>query len=145
MTIPDSLSIGGAFLGILAIICFSETDQVYNHLFQSLMALVIASGTLFWVAILAELLLKKEALGLGDIIFAGTLGIFIGPKLALYPFFGACFLAFVWIIIYSLLAKFLKKENPYKLGKALPFAPWMCLAVALYFFFHRTPFFWLNL
>ncbi|MDR3317621.1 MAG: prepilin peptidase, partial [Puniceicoccales bacterium] len=65
MMIPDRCTIGGAVLGILGSIFlahFSKGNYIFSSL-ASLKGMLLGSSVLLWIAIFAELVLNKEAVG----------------------------------------------------------------------------------
>jgi leader peptidase (prepilin peptidase)/N-methyltransferase len=123
MNIPDRCSVGGAILGILgnrgsvggAILCIlgnrcsvvaSEKRSIGTffkrklHFFGgtcSLQGMLLGSSALLWIAIFAELILSKEAIGFGDVKLMGCIGAFLGTKAATFSIFGGTCLGMVTI------------------------------------------------
>jgi leader peptidase (prepilin peptidase)/N-methyltransferase len=56
-----------------------------------------------WIALLAEIVLKKEAMGFGDVKLMGSIGAFCGWKGAVFSIFGGAVLGIVafgvWMIV----------------------------------------------
>ena len=101
LMIPDGLTLGGAVAGVLLSLALPGLQGVAAD-FVPLAALraglasglgvLIGSGLVLWVSLLAEAVLKKEAMGFGDVKFLGALGAFIGWKGAVFAFFGGAVL-----------------------------------------------------
>ncbi len=98
MEIPDRFSIGGFLIGLfLAILVPSmhgaggsgimAVDSM-RSLIIALQGAFIGSGLILWVALVAELVLKKEAMGFGDVKLMGAIGAFCGWQGAVFALFG---------------------------------------------------------
>ncbi|RUM76012.1 MAG: prepilin peptidase [Sulfurovum sp.] len=103
MAVPDSLN-----LLALAI------ATVGPHALDSIQYALMAAGGLTLLRYYLSYFLKREAMGEGDIIVAGTMGALLGFPLFFYALFLSAFLA----IIPSLVAK----------DKAVPFVPFLAMA-----------------
>jgi len=103
MAVPDSLN-----LLALAI------ATVGPHALDSIQYALMAAGGLTLLRYYHSYFLKREAMGEGDIIVAGTMGALLGFPLFFYALFLSAFLA----IIPSLVAK----------DKAVPFVPFLAMA-----------------
>lgn len=108
LIIPDSLTIGGALLGVAlslalpAIHGFSSEfwiADVLRSLVASLQGLLIGSAVVLWIAILAEALLRKEAMGFGDVKLVGAIGAFCGWQGAVFSIFGGAVIGSLWVAI----------------------------------------------
>ncbi|MGE9295694.1 MAG: prepilin peptidase [Puniceicoccales bacterium] len=84
---------------------------------------VVGAGVILWVAMLAETLLRKEAMGFGDVLLMGCIGAFIGWKGAIFAIFGGALLGtFVVIPIMILQKLFGLKMSVGKTTKSAPAA-----------------------
>lgn len=111
MEIPDRFSIGGFLIGIglsLAIpsLHLSDPSGVYavdamRGLFVGLQGAFIGSGLILWVALVAEVVLRKEAMGFGDVKLMGAIGAFCGWEGAVFSLFGGALLGTVFIIPFA--------------------------------------------
>lgn len=120
--IPDSLNAALAILGIAA--CFLMTDAPW---WERLVG-GIGGFALFWgIAIVFGALLKKEALGGGDVKLAGAGGLLLGYKLLSLGIFIASVLACLWLTIRKILRKPQADE--------FPFAPFLTAGFVLSLFF----------
>lgn len=120
--IPDVISLPGIIVGFFcsfAIPWLSWSD--------SLLGILLGGGSLWLVAVLYELLTKKEGMGGGDIKLLGMLGAFLGWK-AILP------IIFVSSLIGSLIGVplMLVKKADSKL--AIPFGPFLALGALIYLF-----------
>lgn len=157
MIIPDGLTIGGGVVGIgLSLLLPGLHDQAHDfHFLASLRAgldatlgLLVGSGLVLWIALVAEALLKKEAMGFGDVKFLGALGAFVGWQGAVFAMFGGAIIGCVWFAIALLWQKFsgraaagARLETPegqqtdrVGLGVHVSFGPMLGLGALLYFF-----------
>ncbi|SFV54619.1 Leader peptidase (Prepilin peptidase) / N-methyltransferase [hydrothermal vent metagenome] len=112
MEIPDSLNLLAL---ALAIITPTILDSIQDAL--------LATGGLTLLRYYLSYFLKKEAMGEGDIIVAGTMGALLGFPL----FFYALFLSAILAIVPSLIAQ---NED-----KAVPFVPFLAIATFIVYLF----------
>lgn len=120
--IPDVISLPGIVIGFLcsfAIPWLSWTDSLFG--------ILLGGGSLWLVAVLYELLTKKEGMGGGDIKLLAMLGAFLGWK-AILP------IIFISSLIGSLIGVplMLVKKADSKL--AIPFGPFLALGALIYLF-----------
>src|ERR1019366_2535095 len=66
---------------------------------DSIGGLLIGSGLVLWIALLAEAVLKKEAMGFGDVKFVGAIGAFVGWPGAVFAVFGGAIIGTVWFAL----------------------------------------------
>ncbi len=143
MVIPDSLTLGlgvaGVALSFLAPALHGQhggyfaVDSILSGA-TGLMGLLIGSGLVLWIGLVAEAVLKKEAMGFGDVKFAGAIGAFIGWPGAVFSVFGGALVGCVWIalaLVWRLLTK--REGKSLGLGAKVPFGPMLAIAAALYF------------
>jgi leader peptidase (prepilin peptidase)/N-methyltransferase len=107
--------------------------------------LLIGSGLVLWIAVVAEAVLKKEAMGMGDVIFAGAIGTFCGWHGALFAVFGGAAVGAVGLPIALLggtifgrprLAPPAAAEGGGEgLHRQVPFGPMLAVAAGLYLLF----------
>jgi leader peptidase (prepilin peptidase)/N-methyltransferase len=100
MIIPDRFSIGGAVFGVVLSCCVpalhgaGEVGDIAAHLrsgFDAVLGALVGSGVLLWIGLLAEKILRREAMGFGDVKLMGAIGAFLGWQGALIAIFGgAC-------------------------------------------------------
>ncbi len=160
MIIPDVFTIGLAVEGVLLSALVPALHGEHSGLFVvdsvrslsgSLVGLVAGSGVVLWIALVAEAVLKKEAMGFGDVKFVGAIGAFCGWHGALFAIFGGAAVGTVWLGLALLWQKASGKpgsgapraETPdgkpadLGLGVHVPFGPMLAIAGALYFLFLR--------
>jgi leader peptidase (prepilin peptidase)/N-methyltransferase len=156
MIIPDVFTLGGAAAGILLSVLLPSLHGQTHELFiiasarsgrEAVLGMFIGSALVLWIALFAEVLLKKEAMGFGDVKYLGALGAFVGWKGAVFAMFGGAMLGCVWLAIALIWGKVtgnaapagLRAETPegepaeLGFGVHVPFGPMLGLAALLYF------------
>ncbi len=161
MIIPDAFTIGGAAVGLLLSMLLPDLHgQVHEVWFvaamrsalDSVLGLFVGSALVLWIALFAEVILRKEAMGFGDVKYLGALGAFVGWQGAVVGMFGGAVLGCVWFIVAYAWQKATGKQSPLALpaetpdgqpaelglGVHVPFGPMLGLAALIYFFWaHR--------
>lgn len=156
MIIPDGFTIGGAVCGVaLALALPALHGRVHEfYLVASLrsgldamLGLLVGSGLVLWIALVAEAVLKKEAMGFGDVKFLGAIGAFVGWKGAVFAIFGGAMLGCVWFVLALLWRKIAGRAGPVGLkvetpegqpaelgfGAHVSFGPMLAAGALLYF------------
>lgn len=155
--IPDPFSLGAAFAGLLLSILVPALHGQTGDVFIlecmrsgviGLEGLLVGSGVVLWIALTAEAVLKKEAMGFGDVKFTGMIGAFCGWHGAVFAVFGGAVVGTVWFAIALAGQKLfpaqkaaLPAESPDAEGQPaalgfgvhVPFGPMLAIAAALYF------------
>lgn len=158
MIIPDVFTIGLGVMGVLLSFAVPALHDQHSGIFLfdslraviiSMQGLLIGSGLVLWIALLAEAVLKKEAMGFGDVKFVGAIGAFCGWQGAVFSIFGGALVGTVWFAI-ALLSQKIRGQPavapapaetpgtpsvPLGLGVQVPFGPMLAIAGALYFLF----------
>ncbi|MBN2069748.1 MAG: prepilin peptidase [Opitutales bacterium] len=122
MIIPDRFTVGGFVVGVAlsALVpalhgYVSPLDPYFTRFFQGGITAVlggfIGSALVLWIMLLAEIILRKEAMGAGDVKLMGAIGAFCGWKGAVFALFGGSF-AGVFIILPLVLLLRRKKPAP---------------------------------
>jgi leader peptidase (prepilin peptidase)/N-methyltransferase len=108
MVIPDVFTIG---LGVAGIVLSSVWPLLHDYQsdvflianirsgIHSLVGLLVGSGLVLWIALLAEAVLRKEAMGFGDVKFVGAIGAFTGWQGAVFAVFGGAIVGTVWFAL----------------------------------------------
>ncbi|PTX91352.1 A24 family peptidase [Opitutus sp. ER46] len=156
MIIPDAFTLGLGVLGLLLSFWVPALHGQDSGMFLvdamrsgflSLQGLLVGSGLVLWIALVAEAVLKKEAMGFGDVKFVGAIGAFCGWQGAVVAIFGGALVGTVWFAVAWLWEKITGKraqvapptETPdgeptgLALGAHVPFGPMLAIAGALYF------------
>jgi leader peptidase (prepilin peptidase)/N-methyltransferase len=162
MIIPDVFTIGLAVIGVLLSIWVPALHGEHTGLFvidatrsgvAALQGVLIGSGLVLWIALLAEAVLKKEAMGFGDVKFVGAIGAFCGWKGAVFAMFGGAVVGTVWFAVAWCWEKATGRRaavappsetpegeaTPLAFGAHVPFGPMLAIAGALYFLVFRQP------
>ena len=66
---------------------------------DGVIGLLVGSGLVLWIALLAEAVLKKEAMGFGDVKFVGAIGAFTGWQGAVFAVFGGAVIGTLWFAV----------------------------------------------
>ena len=156
MIIPDAFTIGLAIEGLLLSGLVPALHGQHSGYYlvdslrsvsASLVGIIAGSGIVLWIALIAEALLKKEAMGFGDVKFVGAIGAFCGWHGAIFSVFGGAAVGTVWIGIALAWQKLAGKpaaaapraETPegapadIGLGVHVPFGPMLAVAGGHYF------------
>ncbi len=161
MIIPDVFTVGGAAAGLLLSLAIPSLHGQHHEIFtvasvrsglDAVLGLFIGSALVLWVALFAEAILKKEAMGFGDVKYLGALGTFVGWQGAVVSLFGGALLGCVWFLIAYAWQRATGRNAPVHLpaetpegepaklglGVHVPFGPMLGLAALIYFFWaHR--------
>ncbi len=161
MIIPDVFTIGGAVVGVLLSVLLPSLHGQSHELFlvasarggvEALLGLFVGSGLVLWIALIAEVILRKEAMGFGDVKMLGAVGTFVGWKGAVFGMFGGAMLGCLWLLMALLWQKITGRAAPIApraetpegqpaelgFGVHVPFGPMLACAGLLYFFIlHR--------
>lgn len=157
MIIPDVFTIGGAAAGLFLSVLVPSLHG-HQHDFYALasmraavdagLGLFVGSALILWIALFAEVILKKEAMGFGDVKFLGALGTFVGWKGAVFGLFGGAILGCGWFLAGYLWQKITGRRGVAALpaetpdgqptepgwGVHVPFGPMLGVAALIYFF-----------
>lgn len=159
MEIPDRFSVGLAIAGFILSICFPQLHDQNHELFVvasmrslviSLQGMFIGAGLVVWISVLGYTILKKEAMGFGDVKLVGGIGAFCGWQGTVTAVFGGAILGSLWFVGALLWQLFSGKKMMFKspeegeapaelsLQTYIPFGPMIVLAGILHFlYFHR--------
>lgn len=149
MIIPDRFSVGGLLIGVILSALVPSIHQIQmNHAllagiqgaFTAVQGALIGSAIILWIMILAELVLKKEALGFGDVKLMGAIGAFCGWQGAIFALFGGAVLGTIAIMIIQLIKLVTPKKNTGEddegmIGKEIPFGPMLAGGSLLYYLY----------
>ena len=143
MIIPDIFSIGGMLLGVMVSIFipqlhgFSQVgmEAHWYSWIESMLGIFVGTSIIYWIATIGEIILKKPAMGEGDVKFLAAIGAFTGWHGALFSLFGVAIIGTIIILPYLLIHQ-LKQSKELKLQE-IPFAPFLSMGAIVYFL-------WLN-
>lgn len=147
MEIPDRFSIGLTAIGFALSVLIPELHDFsreefakasVNSALQSILGILVGSGTILWIALFAETILKKEAMGFGDVKLLGGIGAFLGWQGAIFSIFGGATLGCIGIALWTLFKKLRPLRNSDDdgalLGRQIPFGPMLAGGALLYIF-----------
>ncbi len=155
MIIPDVFTIGLGVVGVLLSFFVPALHDHHTGLFlvdslragvTAIQGLLIGSGLVLWILLLSEAILKKEAMGFGDVKFVGAIGAFCGWQGAVFSVFGGALVGTIWFAIAFIWQKISGKAAPVAppsetpdgqpaelgFGAHVPFGPMLAIAAALY-------------
>lgn len=143
MEIPDRFSTGGFVIGVLMSILFPQIHGLEATGFffvdgvrgftEALNGAFIGSGLILWVALVAEVVLRKEAMGFGDVKLMGAIGAFCGWQGAVFAFFGgAVFGMLLLVVTWPFLRKKGTVDAEAQEGLRVPFGPSLVAGALIY-------------
>lgn len=156
MIIPDGITIWGTVAGVVIAALIPslhgyDTAPLYvlasiRSAFAAMIGALIGSALILWIGLLAEAVLRKEAMGFGDVKFMGLIGAFLGWQGAIFTIFGGAIVGTIWFIVAMALTKItgnkhsgkLRAETPegeetdLAMGAQVPFGPMLAIAAAIY-------------
>ena len=122
--IPDTVTIGGIFFGLVCSYIFPKLHGCeinFDSLILSLKGFLVGISILLFVGIIGKLILKTDAMGMGDVKLLGAIGTFVGIEGIFFCLFTASFIA---LIISQIL--FLMKKRSFK--DEIPFGPYLSVS-----------------
>jgi len=130
MWLPDRCTIGGMIVGPLLgllIPAMHGTDSHWIGLIRSLIGLAFGFGMLWSISFFGRLMLKKDAMGFGDVKLMGALGAFLG-------FQSVVFIVFVSSLLGSIIGVSLIALGQKEWQSRIPFGPYIALAALIWIF-----------
>jgi len=142
MEIPDRFSIGGFVIGIMVSAVFPQIHLAeltglgfidgINGLREGLLGAFVGSGLVLWVALVAEAILRKEAMGFGDVKLMGAIGAFCGWQGAVFAFFGG---AVIGCLLLAVCWPWIRRHGNREEGVRIPFGPALVAGAMVYLLF----------
>ena len=125
--IPDSISVGGIVAGLLISLVPGGITPL-----QSLIGAVVAGGGLYLLGWIATKVLKKDAMGFGDVKLLAGYGALMGVTGAVETLLVAALLGIVVMVPYGMLAakKAAQNKNSEEAGQ-IPFGPFLAIAAPI--------------
>lgn len=120
--IPDSISIGGIVAGLLLSLLPGGMTPI-----QSVLGALFAGGGLYLVGFLAGKILKRDAMGLGDVKLLAGFGAIMGFGKAFAVLVLASFLGILVMLPYRIVKKGVERE--------IPFGPFLAIAAPVVYRF----------
>jgi len=142
LELPDWLTVGGAFAGLVLSTIFPQIHNAYlsdypylisaiRGLLFSSIGLMIGVGLLYFLRLTAEIAFNKEAMGEGDVVLMACIGAFCGWQGALFSIFiGSLIGAVIMLPLYPIMKK--KGED-----LMIPYGPWLALGAIVFMLFCR--------
>lgn len=128
LIIPDRVTLGGILAGLalsgIVPSLHGETEVMRALLWSSLGAMT-GWFSLWATAILGKFLLKKDAMGFGDVKLLGAIGAFLGTKAVLFTILASSLFGSVVGIILVILGK-------RKMQSRIPYGPYLALAAVIW-------------
>ncbi|MBL9202697.1 MAG: prepilin peptidase [Opitutaceae bacterium] len=160
--IPDVFTIWLAVLGVLLSTLVPAMHDIDSGFFlidglrgarAAVLGLLLGSSVILWIKLIAETLLRRDAMGFGDVTFVGAIGAFCGWQGAVFAIFGGALVGTIWFAIAWAWERGTGKRAavappsetpegeaaPLGFGAHVPFGPMLAIAGALYFLFFRGP------
>ena len=127
---PDRVTIGGMIAGPLLSVAFpvlhGQTTRL-DALLHSLIGLAVGYGLLWLVGAVGRLILRREAMGMGDVKLLGAIGACLGWQAVLFT-------VFVSSLTGTLLGLGLMAAGKKDLQSKIPYGPHLALAAILWMF-----------
>ncbi len=118
--IPDLLTYSGVILGLLVALLPGGIT-----ILSAGVGLLVGGGALYLIAMLGDLLFKKESMGGGDIKLAGMLGAFLGWQKVLLIFLSSAVIGLVVSVVVMAFSAKLRQD------RVIPFGPFLALAAVM--------------
>lgn len=143
MEIPDTFSIGGFIAGLVLSVVVPSIHGFEPGEFMvidatrgataALLGAFVGSGMILWVALVAEVILRKEAMGFGDVKLMGAIGAFCGWQGSVFAFFGGAVIGCLLVLLLWPWMRGRDGEDP----RRIPFGPALAAGALLYLLFAR--------
>lgn len=108
MFLPDSLNASFVLAGLFCGAAFPQAigaENWMNGFFVSLIGMGFGSMLCYWVRYFAGLIMRREAMGEGDVILLGGIGAFLGWQGAAFSFFASAFVGLFAILLVKIFSK----------------------------------------
>lgn len=149
MEIPDRFTVGGFLSGLILSMIFPE---IHGHegdiwladsmrgLISSLQGAFSGTGLVIWIAVLAECVFRKEAMGFGDVKLMGAIGAFCGWQGAIFALFGGAVIGTLSLVLFiPRLKRMASESDSSKEGLRIPFGPALVAGSIVFLLFMREP------
>jgi leader peptidase (prepilin peptidase)/N-methyltransferase len=119
MIIPDRFSVGGMLTGLVLALFLPSLHGIapggleanFRSFLAALTGALIGSACVYWLATLATLALRKEAMGEGDVKLVGAIGAFCGWQGGVFSLFGGAVLGTIVLVPIMLFQAILNKGD----------------------------------
>jgi len=126
LLIPDELTISVAVVGIVASFLYGG----WRMLISSLIGAAIGIFAFWIISVLGKRAFHKEAMGAGDILLIGAIGLLVGWKNVLLVIFISAFLGAIGGVITVIMRKAISPKDA-EINTAIPFGPFICAATII--------------
>lgn len=137
--IPDEISLPGIgialVLGILVPVVRPESNFIPQNSGDAIMGGLIGGGTLWSIGVIAKAILRREAMGFGDVKLLTMLGLLLGWKMTVLTIVLSAFLG----VLISLPLHLFQRKGRYA---HLPYGPYLSLGAILCLLWGETLFQW---
>ena len=130
LVIPDFVTVGGMVMGVAVSALLPELhgqEVWWRGLMSSALGVAIGFGVLWAVAFTGKKVLKKEAMGMGDVFLMGAVGAFFG-------WVAAAFVIVAGSLFGTVGGLALMATKRARFGVGIPFGPYLALATAVWMF-----------
>jgi leader peptidase (prepilin peptidase) / N-methyltransferase len=143
LQIPDVLTVGLAAAGVALSVALPSLHgeamgppllDALRSAADSVAGLLAGSGLLLWIGLAGTALLRRDALGFGDVKLAGAIGAFCGWHGAVFSIFGGAIAGCAFLLPATLLSR----SKP-AFGRQVPFGPMLAVGAAAYLLALRGP------
>ena len=132
--IPDTVTIGGIFFGLVCSYIFPKLhgcEVNIDSLILSIKGFLVGSSILLFIGIIGKLILKTDAMGMGDVKLLGAIGTFVGIEGIFFCLFTASLIA----LIISQILFFMKKRS---FRDEIPFGPYLSVSCIIWILFNLS-------
>ena len=133
--IPDVITLPGIVIGLVASAVFPGLhgeNLWWAGLLRSLIGMLIGGGFFYVMGMIAEMILKKEAIGGGDIKLLAMIGALLGWS-------GVVWTIFVSSLVGSAVGIYMKMKSG---EERIPYGPFIALGALFYLFFGQRVILW---
>jgi leader peptidase (prepilin peptidase)/N-methyltransferase len=130
MIIPNGLIIAGLIIGAAQLATSIFTNGIFDSWLVYTIGFFAGGLPLFLIAAFSTYVLKKEAIGGGDIKLMAFAGLILGWKLIIPAYF-------IGIVAGALISIYLLVSGRKKRGDEIPFGPFLCFGIAVSLFFGK--------
>ena len=130
LILPDRVTLGGMAAGLVLSAAFPALqgqEDILSALRESVLGLVVGYGILWLVAVVGRLVLRRDAMGLGDVKLLGAVGACLGWPAVLFTIF-------VSSLTGTLLGLGLIAARRKDLQSKIPYGPQLALGATLWMF-----------
>jgi leader peptidase (prepilin peptidase) / N-methyltransferase len=134
MIIPDRVSLGGIVLGLglsALLPSMHGVATMKDSVFASALGAAVGWGSLWAVAVVGQLIFRKEAMGFGDVKLLGAIGAFLGWRGVLFTIVGSSLFG-------SIVGLALVCTGRRAMQSRIPYGPYLALAALVWMYWGQT-------